>query len=208
VLEREWWRRAATVLVDPQEAFVALRDDSREAADARQEPLTAVVFLAGIAMFLSSRTAARLYDASYFQIDVVTVVFESLLAGFLLGLQVFWLLGGTLYLGFRGADGEGSYRQARHLVALAIAPFALSLIVVWPVRLGIYGTDLFRSGGSDSGAGGDAFRAIDGAFLVWSMVLLLVGVRTVNDWSWRRSLAALGLAAVFVALLVALSVAL
>ena len=207
-LEREWWRRAVTVLVDPKETFEALRDDSQEAVDARQEPLTAIVFLAGIGIFLSTRTAGRLYDASYFQADVVTIFFEALLGGLLLGLENFWLLGGMLYLGERGADSETSYRQARHLVGLSMTPFVVSLVLVWPVRIGLYGTDLFKKGGSDAGAGGEVFRALDACFLVWALVLLLFGVRTVNGWTWARSLAALGLAAVFVALLVALAVVL
>jgi len=206
LLEREWWRRAVTVLIRPQEAFDGLRDDSREAGDARQEPLTAIVFLAGISIFLSTPTAAQLYDSSYYQADTVTIVFEALLGGLLLGLQNFWLLGGTVHLGARGANGEGSYRQARHLVALATTPFVLSLLLVWPVRLGLYGTDLFKKGGSDTGTGGDVFRGLDSAFLLWALTLLLLGVRTVNGWSWARSLAALGLAGVFVALLVALAV--
>jgi hypothetical protein len=208
VPEREWWRRLVSVLVHPREVFEGLRDDSRRAGDARQEPLTALVFVTGIGIFLSTPTAARLYDSSYYQADVVTIVFEALLGGLLLGLQNFWLLGGTLYLGARGADGEGSYRQARHLVALATTPFVLSLVLVWPVRLALYGTDLFRRGGSDAGAGGDVFRGLDAGFLVWTLVLLVIGVRTVNTWTWRRSLGALGLAGVFVALLVALAVVL
>jgi len=37
--------------------------------------------------------------------------------------------------------------------SFASAPLALSLLLVWPVRLAIYGDDLFRSGGSDTGTG-------------------------------------------------------
>jgi hypothetical protein len=205
-LEREWWRRAITVLVQPREAFEALRDESRDAVDARQEPLTAVVFLAGISIFLSTRTAAHFLDQRAY--DTVDVVFEAMVGGMLIALQNFWILGGTVCLGARGRDGDMTYRQGRHLVGLATAPFVLSLLLVWPVRIGIYGADLFRSGGSDAGAGGNVFRGLDAVFLAWALLLLLVGVRVVNRWTRGRSLAALGLAGVFVALLVALAIAL
>jgi hypothetical protein len=205
-LEREWWRRSVSVLVRPREVFEALRDDSREAVEARQEPLTAIVFLGGVSAFLSTSTAAHLFDNSGF--DLVVLVMEAIVAGVLVGLQSFWLLGGALYLGERGVDGEGSYRQARHMVGLAMTPFVVALVTVWPVRLAVFGSDLFRSGGSDSGAGGDVFHGLDAVFLAWAVALLLLGVRTVNGWSWRRSVAALGVALVFVALLVALAVVL
>jgi hypothetical protein len=205
-LEREWWRRAVTVLVHPREAFEALRDDSRDAADARQEPLTAIVFLSGISIFLSTRTAAHFLDKRAY--DTVDVLFEATVGGMLIALQNFWILGGIVCLGVRGRDGDLHYRQGRHLVGLALTPFVFSLLLVWPVRIGFYGADLFRSGGSDAGAGGNVFRGLDAVFLAWALLLLLVGVRAVNRWTWGRSLTALGLAGVFVALLVALAVAL
>ena len=91
-------------------------------------------------------------------------------------------------------------------LGLALVPFIVSLVVVWPMRLALFGSDLFSSGGSDSGAGGDVFRALDAVFLMWSLALVLIGVRTLNGWSWLRSLAALDLAGVFVALFVALAI--
>jgi hypothetical protein len=193
-----------TVLWKPREAYEAVRDDSDGAAEARQEPLTAVVFLSGISIFLSTRTAAQLFDDRSF--DAVIVVMEAIVAGLLIGIQNFWIVGGGVYLGVRGNGGEGSYRQARHTVGLALVPFIVSLVVVWPVRLAVFGSDLFSSGGSDSGTGGDVFRALDAAFVVWSLALLLIGVRTVNGWSWARSAAGLALAGVFVVLFLALAV--
>lgn len=203
-LEQDWWRKIVTVLWRPREAYEALREDSSEAAEARQEPLTAVVFLSGISIFLSTRTAARLFDDRSF--DAVIVVMEAIAAGLLIGIQNFWVVGGGVYLGARGNGGEGNYRQGRHAVGLALVPFIVSLVVVWPVRLAVFGSDLFSSGGSDSGAGGDVFRALDAVFVVWSFALLLIGVRTLNGWSWLRSLTALALAGVFVVLFAALAV--
>jgi len=200
-LQRDWWRRALSVLWRPREAFQALRDDS-VATHSRQEPITAVVFLSGISIFLSTRTAGKFFDDRSF--DGLLLFVEAIVAGALVGLQNFWIGGGAVHLGALGNGSACSYRQARHAVGFSLAPFVVSLVVVWPIRLAVFGSDLFRSGGADSGAGGDVFRALDIVFVVWSLALLVVAVKTLNGWTWLRSLAALALAGVFVALFVAL----
>jgi hypothetical protein len=192
--ERQWWARLVRVLTAPTSVFVWVRDDSEDAAAGRQEPLTAVVFLSGISIFLSTRTAGRLFDDIEF--DWLLVAVEAVIAGLLVGIQNFWIVGGAVYLGSRAADSAASYRQARHVTALATMPFVLALVVVWPVRLAMFGADAFRSGGSDHGAAEAVFRAIDLGFLAWTAALLLVGVRTLNGWAWARSLAGVAVAAV------------
>jgi hypothetical protein len=193
-LERDWWLRLALVLQSPASVFAWLRDDSGEAAASRQEPITAVTFLAGISIFLSTRTAGRLFDdVSY---DNLLLVVECVVAGLLVALQNFWILGGAVYLGARAADSVGTYRQARHVVALATTPFVISLVAVWPVRLAMFGSDVFRSGGSDRGAAETVFRVFDATFLAWTVLLLVIGVRTLNGWSWVRTVASLAVAAV------------
>ena len=190
--ERQWWARLVRVLTAPTSVFVWVRDDSEEAAAARQEPLTAVVFLSGISIFLSTRTAGRLFDDIEF--DWLLVVVEAVIAGLLVGIQNFWILGGAAFLGSRAADSAASYRQARHVTALATTPFVLALLFVWPVRLAMFGADAFRSGGVDRGAAEVVFRVIDVGLLAWTAALLLIGVRTLNGWTWARSLAGLAVA--------------
>jgi Yip1 domain len=202
--ERDWWLRLALVLQSPSSVFAWLRDDSAEATAARQEPITAVLFLSGISIFLSTRTAGRLFDEIEF--DALLVVVEAVIAGLLVAIQNFWIVGGAVYLGGRAADSSASYRQVRHVVALAATPFVLSLVFVWPVRLAMFGSDSFRSGGSDHGTAEAVFRAFDATFLVWSLGLLVVGVRTLNGWRWPRSLASLSIAAVVLAAVIFLFV--
>jgi hypothetical protein len=76
--------------------------------------------------------------------------------------------------------GGITYRQARHVLAFASAPVALSLLVLWPVRLAVYGEDLFRTGGSDHGAGNTTFVVLELLFVAWSLALLGVGLRAVR----------------------------
>ena len=61
-----WWLRAIAVLVAPRAVFVALRDETREAVEARQEPIAAIAGLAGIAGVLGTPVARQLLnDASF-----------------------------------------------------------------------------------------------------------------------------------------------
>jgi hypothetical protein len=205
-LEREWWLRALAVLTSPIPVFAALRDDSDEAADARQEPVLAFALLAGIAGVLATPMVGNLLDDP--QRDGLVVGVVMFLAGGLYGLATYWLGGGALALGIRAAGGFGSYRQARHVLAFAAAPLGLALLVVLPLRLAAYGGDLFRDGGSDeTGAARWAFEAVELVFFAWAAVLLVLGVRTVHDWPLVRSLGALvlaGLALVCLAIVFAL----
>ena len=73
------------------------------------------------------------------------------LTGAIYGIVTYWFGGGLLYVGLRGAGSSGSYRRARHVLAFAAAPTILGLVLIWPLRLALYGTDSFRSGGEDNG---------------------------------------------------------
>jgi len=189
-LQREWWLRSLAVLVAPRAVFAALREEAREDVEARQEPLLAIVYLAGIAGVLATSVAGRLYDDP--EIDAPLVAVWAVVAGGIYGFATYFVAGAAVYLGARGLGSLGSYRRARHVLGFAAVPLALSL-ALWPLRLALHGGDSFRSGGSDSGAGGDVFTALTLAFAAWSLVLLAVGVKTVHGWSWGRSLATLGL---------------
>ncbi len=195
-LERESWALLRLALTAPTRAFGGLADESREAADARQEPLVAVIFLAGIGMFLSLVALEPPYD-KWTGFSGVTLALQSILGGALVGLSNFWLGGALVYLGTRGLGATSGYRLARHVAGLATVPFIAALVVVWPVRLALYGGDLFRAGGGDDGTGGDVFRGIDAVFLSWSLVLVVIGIRATQRWPWRLTAGAFAVAALF-----------
>jgi hypothetical protein len=187
-LERAWWLRSLLVLQAPRPVFAALRDDSDDAASARQEPVTALAFLAGIAGILASGVAGGLLDDEDF--DRLLVPFWIIFAGAAQGFGSYWIGGGFLHLAIRGLGATGTYRRARHLLVFAAVPLVLSLVLLWPLRLAVHGSDLFRAGGDDSGASDVAFEVGEAAFAVWSLALLVLGVRVVNRWSWGRSVGA------------------
>jgi len=196
-----WWLRAVAVLVAPRAVFVALRDESEDAAEARQEPITAIAGLAGIAGVLGTPVARHLLnDAS---ISVALIPVWAFFGGVMYSLAFYWLGGALLFGASRRLGGLGSWRRSRQVIGLASAPIALTLFMLWPVRIAVYGTDLFRTGGDDYGRGDAIFGGISLASLAWSAWLLLVGVRAVHGWSWTRAAGAVALAAVLPALVIA-----
>lgn len=196
--ERDWFLRTLLVLQRPRVVFAALRDDSETATEARQEPLLAVLWLAGIAGVLGSSVAQTLLDDP--ARDGLVVAVWAFVGGGLYGAFGYWLLGACVYAAARALGGQGSYRRARHVVGFAAVPLALSLFVVWPVALAAYGSDLFRAGGSDAGTGHTLLGWAQALSAAWCVALLAVGVRAVHGWSWPRTVATVCLALLPVAL--------
>jgi hypothetical protein len=195
---RDWWLRALLVLQQPKPVFVALRDESKESLSDRSEPILAIVLLAGIATVLWTNAAGTLLDDGSY--DGLLVVVWAFLAGSLYGAFGYYAFGALLQGGVRALGSQGSYRRSRHVLAFAAAPIALSL-VLWPLKLAVYGEAIFRSGGADHGAGTRAFDVLELGFLLWAAVLLVIGVRAVHGWTWARAGAACALAIVVSALL-------
>ena len=173
---KEWWLRTALVLQAPRAVFVALRDDSREAASNRAEPVLLVVLLAGIALALSSNAAN-----SYHGLTLPVLLF---IGGGITGAAAYFAFGGLLYLSGHVLGSHGSFRRARHVLAFAAVPLALSLVA--------------------SPAGRNAFAWIIFAFVAWSAALLVIGVRAVHGWTWLRAAAAVAPPLAAAALLLAL----
>jgi hypothetical protein len=192
------------VLQSPRPVFAALRDDSDEAAEARQDAAGTIVWLAGVAAVLATTVASTLLDDP--ARDWLVLAVWAFLAGGLSGFTLYFALGKVLHVSLRRLGGQGSFRRARHLLAFAAAPVALALLSYWPIRIAIYGEDLFRFSGADGGTTGTVFAWLFYAFLVWGLVLLVIGVRTVHGWSWARSIAGVAYAlAIAAALAVALT---
>jgi Yip1 domain len=193
------------VLFAPRSVFAALRDDSDEAAEARQDVAGALVWLAGISGILATTVASRILDD--YVIDGLVLAVWAFLAGGLYGFFLYYVLGKISHVALRRLGSRGSFRRARHVLAFSAAPIALALVVYWPFRIAVYGGDLFRSGGPDGHGAGDATAWLFYGFVAWALVLLVIGVRTVHGWTWARSLGGVAFTAgVAAALAVAVSV--
>jgi hypothetical protein len=201
-IERNWWLRAPAVLVAPRAVFTSLRDDSDEAVDARQDAIAIIAGLAGAAAVLATPTSRHLLNDG--NVSNILIPVWTFLAGSIYALFVWWAGGGLLHLASRRLGSEGSWRRSRHLLGLSLTPLALAAVTFWPIRILVYGQDLFRTGGDDYGRGDAVFGGIYVGVLAWCVMLLLIGVRAVHGWGWGRAAGAVALAA---ALPVALSLA-
>jgi hypothetical protein len=185
--EKRWWLRTLAVFQSPRPVFAALRDESPREAEARQEPILAIVVLAGIAAILLAPETGKLLDERLVDDSVAVLCVLIFLTGAIYGFAAYWIGGALLYLGLRGAGSEGSYQRARHVLAFAAAPTVLGLVLVWPIRLLVHGTDSFRTGGGDTGIGPLLFDLAEGAFALWALGLLLYGIAVVERWRILRA---------------------
>lgn len=147
--QREWWRRAALVLLRPREVFGTLREDSRDSALDRTDVVAFLAFVAGVAAALA---AGREELEQLSGLDPLIWVF---ITGLGLGFVLYWLVGWGLSFVVRRLGGRGSPRRTRHVLAFAFAPFVFA-VLLWliypPLLLGL---------------------------AIWSFALLVVGLREV-----------------------------
>src|SRR5262249_28639196 len=136
------------------------------------------------------------------RVSLLLIPVLAFIAGGIYAAVAYWLGGGLLFGASRRFGGAGTYLRSRQVFALGSTPLPLSLITFLPIRMAVYGQDLFRRGGDDYGRGDAIFGAVYLGFVAWSIWLLLVGVRSVHGWTWGRSAATVALAAAFPALIV------
>ena len=195
--DRAWWLRVPAVVLAPRSVFFALREEDDDDVAARSEPLLLIVLMAGIATVLATPTAADILDSPDY--DTLLLAVWAFIAGVIYGAFGYFVIGFAVFFGVRLLGSLGSFRRARQTVGFALVPLALSLVVLLPLRLVLYGGDTFRAGGADEGAGEDSLLALQLAFVAWSVVLLAIGVRVTHGWSWSRSLASIVAAAALLA---------
>ena len=191
--ERDWWLRTLGIFLSPGPVFASLRDESREQREARQEPVLALVLLAGIAGVLLAPSTGRLLDQDLVDNSLAVVAVLVFFTGAIYGVATYWIGGAALFVALKGSGSTGSYLRARHILAFAAAPLVLGLVLVWPIRLAVYGSDTFRSGGDDTGAGITIFAVALGLFALWALGLLVYGISVVERWTFVRALVSLAL---------------
>jgi hypothetical protein len=200
--DRAWWLRVPAVLLSPRSVFFALRDDDDDDVAARSEPVLLLVWLAGAAGVLATSTAAGILDDPNY--DAALLAVWAFIAGGIYGVVGYLLVGFAVFFGGRAFGSLGDFRRERHIVAFAATPLALSLLLLLPLRLALYGGDTFRATGADEGTGKTVLLALQLAFVGWSLGLLLIGVRVVHGWSWLRSTGVLASGAALLAAIIAL----
>jgi len=198
--ERAWWLRVPAVLLSPRSVFFALREDDPDDVAARSEPILLVIWLAGAAAVLSSPKAGVLLDKADW--DAVLLAIWVFVMGGIYGAAGYLLIGFAVFFGARLLGSLGGFRRERQIVAFALVPLALSLLVLLPLRLALYGGDTFRAGGQDEGTGETVLLGLSLGFALWSLGLLVLGVRAVHGWDWLRAAGTVAAAAALLAAIV------
>ena len=198
--ERAWWLRVPAVLLSPRSVFFALREDDPDDVAARSEPILLVIWLAGAAAVLSSPKAGVLLDKADW--DAVLLAIWVFVMGGIYGAAGYLLIGFAVFFGARLLGSLGGFRRERQIVAFALVPLALSLLVLLPLRLALYGGDTFRAGGPDEGTGETVLLGLSLGFALWSLGLLVLGVRAVHGWDWLRAAGTVAAAAALLAAIV------
>lgn len=197
-LGRVWWGRALRVLWAPRGVLVALREADEDDEAARQEPILAIVILAGMAAILLH--GATLTDDP--SVDLLVAAVITYIAGAIYGAAGYFVLGLGVLIGVRGGGSDTTFRRARHLVAFSAVPVAASFLLLAPVAMGGYGSEYFRGQAPDSSRA--VILALGLPFVAWSLALLVAGLRITYRLTWGGVAAAGALAAVFVAAFVML----
>jgi Yip1 domain len=200
--DRAWWLRVPAVLLSPRPVFFALREEDPDDVGARSEPILLLIWLAGVASVLASPTAAGLLDNPDY--DPLVLAVWAFIAGGIYGAVGYFVVGFGVFFGARLVGSLGSFHRERQILGFAAAPLALSLLLLLPLRLALYGGDTFHEGGADEGAGETSLLALQLGFVAWSLVLLTIGVKTVHGWTWLRALGALGAGAALLAAILGL----
>jgi len=194
---REWWRRVPRVVTAPRTVFAALAETDDTDVDARSEPVLAITILAGMACIILTPAWGTVMDDP--TVDALVLVVVTFIGGLFYGAAGYFLLGLALWLGARAVGVDPPFKIARQIVAFAALPLALALVVLVPAIAIGFGSDWFRTGGSDEGAGRVVVTALGLAFVAWSTALVALGLRTTLRLPWRGVAGALLLAGVLVA---------
>jgi len=142
---RDWWLRALLVLQKPRPVFVALRDNDAESLGDRSEPVLAIVGLAGMATVLSSTTAGHLIDDGSY--DGLLVAVWAFIAVGIYGAVAYFALGGCSTAASRRSARKGR-TGAHDTCSRSRRCRSRSRSCSGPVKLALYGEDVFRSGGT------------------------------------------------------------
>ena len=194
---REWCRRVPKFVTEPRTVFAALAETDDADVDARSEPVLLITILAGMACVMLTPAWGTVMDDS--TVDTLVLVVVTFVGGLFYGAAGYFLLGLALWLGAKAVGVETPFKIARQIVAFAAFPLALAFVVLVPTIAIAFGSDWFRTGGSDEGSGRAVVTAIGLAFVAWSAVLVALGLRTAFRLPWRGVLGALLLAGVLVA---------
>jgi hypothetical protein len=122
---------------------------------------------------------------------IVNVLGAGLVVGPIIGIIVVLLYSAVITLEIRVSRMQASFRNIFATVSYALVPLVLSVFLVLPIEVMTFGTYFFTSEPSPyllKPASYILLLSLDGIFALWSIMLLFIGMKTLLDISWARTL--------------------
>jgi len=142
--------------------------------------------------------------------SLLVVLLVGLLAGPVAGIGLMGILSALLTVILRKLGSPMSFRNVHAVTSYASAPVVFSLFLVFPLELMTFGGFLFTSNpslGTLNPASYVLFLLLDGSAVLWSVVLLSVGVHVLSGFRVLKSaLIAVGSSALVIVPFLAVSV--
>jgi hypothetical protein len=141
---------------------------------------------------------------NYFE-NVLVLLGLGGLAGIPFGLLFTTLLAGFIVIAVRWMGGKATLQNARAVATYAGMPLILSLVVVLPLEVAVFGREFFGSNPPPLALNPVAYLgllAFDALAALWAIVLLYKGVKVLSGFGVVKSLGATTFALVVPAVLV------
>ncbi len=125
--------------------------------------------------------------------NVLTLTGTGLVIGMVLGPLLVVALSTVIHVAVRPLGGMGTWKNMLAVVAYAGAPVVLSLVLVFPLELAIFGPYFFENNPPPLVLNPLAYilvMGLDGAAFLWSWILLAVGTSVANTLHGPRSVLA------------------
>ena len=123
--------------------------------------------------------------------NLAFLVGSGLLAGPPAGILLISVLSVVVHRLGKLLGGHGSYRNVRAVVTYAAVPIVYSLVVVFPVEIALFGTYFFSNNPPPLVINPAAYIVLlgmDGAAVLWSLVLLVEATMVVNGFGRGKAL--------------------
>lgn len=149
--------------------------------------MTLFFILGGIAAAIDRAANKNLGE----NLSLIAVLSTAIIGGALFGWLTYYLYAWTLSVTGKWLDGTAEPAPFRTLLVWALVP-RIAILALLPFQILVFGEDLFRStlefDYSISGLLLIFFGILELVLIIWSMVILVAGIRLIQDFSTGRAI--------------------
>lgn len=122
--------------------------------------------------------------------SLLSILSFGVLTGPFVGMGFLCILTGALSIQLRGFRSPMRFKNTFAVSSYACAPIVFSFVLVFPIEIMTFGTELFSSRSFLSSSGATSyvlFLLLDGLAVLWSLFLLSLGVRVMTGFQFLKS---------------------